>query len=167
MPIQHCEARGYRLSHWRRSSTRCCSKWLKRICHTPQSLRPRLCDTRSSSTYRSWLASRPDPTGPIYDRYPSSIDGAILEVLIFVVTIAPPAKDRRPTVCRPRPLCDCGCAESLAARDEFIGVLGHELRNSIAPLVLLTDHFEQLAPNDPHLKGRVAMLTRNLRKLST
>jgi signal transduction histidine kinase len=81
-----------------------------------------------------------------------------------VVTQAPPAQM---IVCHRRPLCDCGCAESIAARDEFIGVLGHELRNTIAPMVLLTDHFEQLKLNDPHLAGRVAMLTRNLRKLST
>ncbi|HEX7700319.1 MAG TPA: hypothetical protein VF403_06355, partial [Kofleriaceae bacterium] len=70
--------------------------------------------------------------------------------------------------CQQRAVCDCGCAESIAARDEFIGVLGHELRNSIAPLVLLTDHFEQMSlGHDPQLEARVAVLTRNLKKLST
>jgi signal transduction histidine kinase len=81
-----------------------------------------------------------------------------------VVTQAPPPQT---IVCHLRSLCDCGCAESLAARDEFLGVLGNELRNSLAPLVLLTDHFEQLTLNDPHLEGRITMLARNLRKLST
>lgn len=71
-------------------------------------------------------------------------------------------------MCQQRSVCDCGCAESLAARDEFISVLGHELRNSIAPLVLLTDHFEQLPlAHDPQLEARVALLTRNLKKLGT
>jgi len=70
-------------------------------------------------------------------------------------------------MCQQRSVCECGCAESIAARDEFIGVLGHELRNSIAPLVLLTDHFEQLSlGHDPQLEARVAMLTRNLKKFS-
>ncbi|HEY0250464.1 MAG TPA: HAMP domain-containing sensor histidine kinase [Kofleriaceae bacterium] len=54
----------------------------------------------------------------------------------------------------------------MEARDEFIGALGHELRNSIAPLVLLTDHFEQLKISDPKLEPRVAMLARNLKKLT-
>jgi signal transduction histidine kinase len=81
---------------------------------------------------------------------------------------SPPAHDGRSVTCQQRSVCDCGCAESIAARDEFIGVLGHELRNSIAPLVLLTDHFEQMSlGHDPQLEARVAMLTRNLKKLST
>src|SRR5664279_1710815 len=81
---------------------------------------------------------------------------------------SPSAQDGRSVTCQQRPVCDCGRAESIAARDEFIGVLGHELRNSIAPLVLLTDHFEQMSlAHDPQLEARVAMLTRNLKKLST
>jgi signal transduction histidine kinase len=81
---------------------------------------------------------------------------------------SPTAQDGRSVTCQQRPVCDCGCAESIAARDEFIGVLGHELRNSIAPLVLLTDHFEHMSlAHDPQLEARVAVLTRNLKKLST
>ncbi|MEO8844632.1 MAG: HAMP domain-containing sensor histidine kinase [Kofleriaceae bacterium] len=81
---------------------------------------------------------------------------------------SPPVHDGRSVTCQQRSVCDCGCAESLAARDEFIGVLGHELRNSLAPLVLLTDHFEQMSlAHAPQLEARVAMLTRNLKKLST
>lgn len=79
---------------------------------------------------------------------------------------APPARDGRSQVCHDRSVCDCDCAEKVVARDEFIGALGHELRNSIAPLVLLTDHFEQLRVSDPVLEPRVAMLSRNLKKLT-
>ena len=73
--------------------------------------------------------------------------------------------------CQPRPVCDCGCAalqERLEARDHFIGVLGHELRNTIAPLALLADHFEQLAlTSHPQLTAKVGMLSRNLKKLTS
>jgi signal transduction histidine kinase len=68
-------------------------------------------------------------------------------------------------------VCDCGCAalqDRLEARDQFIGVLGHELRNTIAPLALLADHFEQLAlTSHPQLTAKVGMLSRNLKKLTT
>lgn len=87
------------------------------------------------------------------------------------MTQAPPPRDDRAYTCQDRTLCDCDCAdleERLAARDEFIGDLGHELRNTIAPLVLLADHFEQLAPSaEPQLANRVGMLSRNLRKLTS
>lgn len=56
---------------------------------------------------------------------------------------------------------------ALAARDRFIAAVGHELRNSVAPLMLLADHFEGFA-EDPNatsrLPSRVAILTKNLRK---
>ena len=68
-------------------------------------------------------------------------------------------------------MCDCGCAalqDKLEAREQFIGVLGHELRNAIAPLALLADHFEQLAlTSHPQLTSKVEMLSRNLRKLTS
>lgn len=57
---------------------------------------------------------------------------------------------------------------ALAARDSFIALVGHELRNSIAPMVLLAEQFAVLAEDPqatPALGTRVAMLTRNLNKL--
>jgi signal transduction histidine kinase len=73
-------------------------------------------------------------------------------------------------VCHERTPCGSARAdlqERLAGRDEFIGALGHELRNTIAPLVLLADHFEQLTlSSEPQLGSRVTMLSRNLRKLT-
>lgn len=87
------------------------------------------------------------------------------------MTQAPAERDEAAPACQERTLCDCGRAEleeQLAARDGFIGELGHELRNTVAPLVLLADHFEQLAPSaEPQLASRVAMLARNLRKLTS
>ena len=52
--------------------------------------------------------------------------------------------------------------EALVARDELLAVMGHELRNSMAPLVLLASMFEEM-PVDDTMKSRVAMLSRNLR----
>lgn len=84
---------------------------------------------------------------------------------------APPEQDGRALPCHDRTMCGCGCArleEKVAARDQFIGGLGLELRNTIAPLVLLADQFEQLAPTtDPQLATRVGVLARNLRKLTS
>lgn len=46
-------------------------------------------------------------------------------------------------------------------------MLGHELRNSIAPLALLAEHFEELAlTSHPQLTAKVSMLSRNLHKLT-
>lgn len=56
---------------------------------------------------------------------------------------------------------------ALAARDSFIGLVGHELRNAVAPMLLLAEQFAILAedPNvSPMLTSRVAMLMRNLNK---
>jgi signal transduction histidine kinase len=56
---------------------------------------------------------------------------------------------------------------ALAARDSFIALVGHELRNSIAPMVLLAEQFTSLAEDpqvSPTMASRVAMLTRNLHK---
>jgi signal transduction histidine kinase len=56
---------------------------------------------------------------------------------------------------------------ALAGRDRFIAHVGHELRNSIAPMLLLAEQFTMLA-NDPHahatVASRAAMLTRNLNR---
>jgi len=56
---------------------------------------------------------------------------------------------------------------ALAARDSFIGLVGHELRNAVAPMLLLAEQFSILAgePNvSPVFTSRVAMLMRNLDK---
>src|SRR4051812_37507958 len=56
---------------------------------------------------------------------------------------------------------------ALAARDHFLALVGHELRNSVAPMVLLAEQF-QTAVEDPRaspfMASRVALLTRNLHK---
>jgi signal transduction histidine kinase len=56
---------------------------------------------------------------------------------------------------------------ALAARDSFIALVGHELRNSVAPMVLLAEQFTTLAEDPrapPLMASRVAVLTRNLHK---
>jgi signal transduction histidine kinase len=53
-------------------------------------------------------------------------------------------------------------AAVVAARDDFISLIGHELRNAIAPLVMLAEQFEG-APNGIPAT-RVPMLVRNLRR---
>jgi signal transduction histidine kinase len=59
---------------------------------------------------------------------------------------------------------------ALAARDSFNALIGHELRNSIAPIVLLVDQLADVA-GDPALPplvvSRLTMLIRHLRKLTT
>jgi two-component system OmpR family sensor kinase len=56
---------------------------------------------------------------------------------------------------------------ALAARDHFLALVGHELRNSVAPMVLLAEQF-QTAVEDPRsppfMASRMALLTRNLNK---
>jgi signal transduction histidine kinase len=57
---------------------------------------------------------------------------------------------------------------ALAARDRFIALIGHELRNSLAPMVLLAEQFGMLAEGSQppgKLLARVAMLTNNLNKV--
>jgi signal transduction histidine kinase len=54
--------------------------------------------------------------------------------------------------------------EALASRDELIAVMGHELRNAMAPLVLLTEQFELMPTHDDLMTKQVAMLSRNLRR---
>ncbi len=59
-------------------------------------------------------------------------------------------------------------AAALAGRDRFIALIGHELRNSLAPMVLLAEQFGTLAEGSQppgKLLARVAMLTNNLNKL--
>ncbi len=57
---------------------------------------------------------------------------------------------------------------ALAGRDSFIQVIGHELRNAVGPLLLLTEQLQGMA-EDPAaptaLASRVVMLRRNLDKL--
>jgi len=57
--------------------------------------------------------------------------------------------------------------DAVAARDELMAVVGHELRNAMSPLVLLTAHFEAAPATDDMTRAKVAMLTRNLKSLST
>jgi len=52
--------------------------------------------------------------------------------------------------------------DALAARDELISVIGHELRNAMAPLVLLAAQFELMPSADDMMRKKVAMLQRNL-----
>src|SRR5262245_11106299 len=56
---------------------------------------------------------------------------------------------------------------ALAARDQFIAFVGHELRNALAPALLLIDQFTALAGDprtSPAVASRASMLTRNLRQ---
>lgn len=59
---------------------------------------------------------------------------------------------------------------ALAARDSFIALVGHELRNSVAPMLLLAEQFAALV-HDPQsssvVASRAAMLTRQLNKFVT
>ena len=50
----------------------------------------------------------------------------------------------------------------IRSRDDFISLVGHEIRNSIAPLVMLAEQFETCPDGIP--AARVAMLLRNLRR---
>lgn len=53
--------------------------------------------------------------------------------------------------------------DALAARDELIAVMGHELRNAMSPLVLLAAQFELMPATDDMMKKKFAMLSRNLK----
>jgi two-component system, OmpR family, sensor kinase len=57
-------------------------------------------------------------------------------------------------------------AESLAARDNFISAVSHELRNTVAPLILLAEQFEAMGASmsPDQLTTKIALLTRNLHK---
>ncbi len=57
-------------------------------------------------------------------------------------------------------------ADALAARDNFIAAVSHELRNNVAPLILLAEQFEVLgaAMRPEQIATKTALLTRNLRK---
>lgn len=68
----------------------------------------------------------------------------------------------------PEPRTVAALTAALAGRDSFIGVIGHELRNSVGPMLLLAEQLRTMAdePAAPAMLGsRVAMLTRNLGKL--
>jgi signal transduction histidine kinase len=59
---------------------------------------------------------------------------------------------------------------ALAARDRFIALVGHELRNSVAPMLLLAEQFAALVEDPgirPVVASRSAMLTRNINKFVT
>jgi signal transduction histidine kinase len=53
---------------------------------------------------------------------------------------------------------------AVAARDELVAVIGHELRNAMSPLVMLAQYFENV-PVDDVMRAKVAMLSRNLTTL--
>jgi signal transduction histidine kinase len=57
---------------------------------------------------------------------------------------------------------------ALAGRDSFIGRLGHELRNVVAPMLLIAEQLQAMAAEPdapPLLASRTSVLTRNLGKL--
>lgn len=57
---------------------------------------------------------------------------------------------------------------ALAARDRFLSLIGHELRNTLAPMMLLAEQFGMLAEGSQppgKVLSRVSMLTNNLNKL--
>jgi signal transduction histidine kinase len=59
---------------------------------------------------------------------------------------------------------------ALAARDSFIALIGHELRNSVAPMLLLAEQFAALVHDPqatPVVASRAALLTRHMNKLVT
>ena len=59
---------------------------------------------------------------------------------------------------------------ALAVRDHFIAFVGHELRNGLAPLLLLADQFCTLTDDRraaPSMAARAALVTRNLRRVIT
>ena len=68
------------------------------------------------------------------------------------------------------PLGVAPCVEDLqfavAARDEFLAVLGHELRNAVAPLVLLAEQFELSEAASSQARARADLLTKHLRRLA-
>jgi len=59
---------------------------------------------------------------------------------------------------------------ALAGRDHAIAFVGHELRNALAPLLLLVDQFAGLAGDPraaPSMVSRAQLVTRNLRRVIT
>lgn len=56
--------------------------------------------------------------------------------------------------------------DALAARDNFIAAVSHELRNNVAPLILLAEQFQALGAemSPEQLQTKIALLTRNLHK---
>jgi two-component system, OmpR family, sensor kinase len=58
---------------------------------------------------------------------------------------------------------------ALAARDQFISVISHELRNAVAPVFLLAEVFKDLATETPdaRLPARVEKLTKQLHRFAT
>jgi len=59
---------------------------------------------------------------------------------------------------------------ALAARDSFLALVGHELRNTVAPMLLLAEQFAALAGEpgvQPVVASRAATLTRNLHRFVT
>jgi signal transduction histidine kinase len=92
----------------------------------------------------------------------------------------PPAPVTASAVAQPDPLVPRGlgtpplgvapCVDDLqfaiAARDEFLAVLGHELRNAVAPLVLLAEQFELSEAVSSQARARADLLTKHLRRLA-
>jgi signal transduction histidine kinase len=56
--------------------------------------------------------------------------------------------------------------DALAARDNFIAAVSHELRNTVAPLILLAEQFQAVGGSmtPEQLQTKIALLTRNLHK---
>jgi signal transduction histidine kinase len=89
-------------------------------------------------------------------------EGSIARDLQPVPVLAPSVADARTHVIE--------LTAALAGRDHAIAFLGHELRNALAPLLLLVDQFATLA-GDPHaapvMVSRAQLVTRNLRRVIT
>ena len=87
----------------------------------------------------------------------SSIQGAVPPPIPAHPPALPDARDQIAELSR-----------ALEARDNFIAFVGHELRNSLAPLCLLAEQFGALADDPdalPAIASRARMLTRGLRRL--
>jgi signal transduction histidine kinase len=59
---------------------------------------------------------------------------------------------------------------ALDARDSFLSLVGHELRNAVAPMLLLAEQFSAVVHDpqaSPVVASRAAMLTRHLNKFVT
>jgi signal transduction histidine kinase len=85
------------------------------------------------------------------------------------------ARDPQPVPIPAPPLADARTqidelTTALAGRDHLIAFVGHELRNALAPLLLLVDQFVVLA-EDPRaaatMMSRAQLVTRNLRRVIT
>ena len=49
-----------------------------------------------------------------------------------------------------------------AAKDQFLALLSHELRNPLSPVIAMVGELESRAPNDPNLRLALAVIRRNV-----